>query len=56
MATRRRLIQSAGYAGLGLGFAGFTNRAIAQDVKKISIKVGILHSLTGTMAISEKVL
>lgn len=54
MVTRRRLIQSVGYAGLGLGFTGFTNRAIAQNVKKISIKVGILHSLSGTMAISEK--
>ena len=36
---------------LGLGFSGF---AIAQS--KDTIKVGILHSLSGTMAISETVL
>ncbi|MBP2294802.1 urea transport system substrate-binding protein [Azospirillum rugosum] len=40
-------------AGLALGFAaGFAGPASAQD----TIKVGILHSLSGTMAISETTL
>jgi urea transport system substrate-binding protein len=47
--TRRRLLAAA--AGLGLSFVGGLP-AMAQD----TIKVGILHSLSGTMAISETTL
>src|SRR5438067_6071341 len=46
--TRRWLIAAAGFA---LG-AGLTGMAQAQE----TIKVGILHSLSGTMAISETTL
>jgi len=46
--TRRWLLAAA---GLALG-AGFTGPAQAQE----TIKVGILHSLSGTMAISETTL
>src|SRR5216110_1860306 len=48
-ASRRRWL--AATAGLVLGLAAFTN-AFAQE----TIKVGVLHSLSGTMAISETVL
>ena len=44
-------------ASIALGFglaAGVTGSAMAQS--KDTIKVGILHSLSGTMAISETVL
>src|SRR6187455_3668821 len=47
--SRRRWL--AATAGLVLGLAGFTN-AQAQE----TIKVGVLHSLSGTMAISETTL
>src|SRR6186713_3116680 len=47
--SRRRWL--AATAGLVLGLAGFTN-AKAQE----TIKVGVLHSLSGTMAISETTL
>jgi urea transport system substrate-binding protein len=46
---RRRMLATA--AGLALGLA-FGNAAHAQD----TIKVGVLHSLSGTMAISETTL
>src|ERR1700744_342077 len=48
--TRRRWL--AAVAGLVLGLGGFSNAQAADD----TIKVGILHSLSGTMAISETTL
>src|SRR5437667_11352982 len=48
--TRRRWL--AATAGLVLGLASFTGTKAADD----TIKVGILHSLSGTMAISETTL
>src|SRR3978361_354520 len=48
--SRRRWL--AGRAGLVLGFATFTSAKAADD----TIKVGVLHSLSGTMAISETTL
>src|SRR5229473_2215846 len=49
--TRRRWL--AATAGLVLGLATFTTTARAADD---TIKVGVLHSLSGTMAISETTL
>jgi len=48
--SRRRWL--AATAGLILGLAGFTTARAADD----TIKVGVLHSLSGTMAISETTL
>src|SRR6202521_1500140 len=48
--SRRRWL--AATAGLVLGLAGFTSAKAAED----TIKVGVLHSLSGTMAISETTL
>src|ERR1700726_3305944 len=48
--SRRRWL--AATAGLILGFARFTSAKAADD----TIKVGVLHSLSGTMAISETTL
>src|SRR6202521_384104 len=48
--SRRRWL--AATAGLVLGLAGFTSAKAADD----TIKVGVLHSLSGTMAISETTL
>src|SRR6478736_831987 len=48
--SRRRLL--AATAGLVLGLAAFTSAKAADD----TIKVGVLHSLSGTMAISETTL
>src|ERR1700726_1164816 len=48
--SRRRWL--AAVAGLVLGLAGFTSAKAADD----TIKVGVLHSLSGTMAISETTL
>src|SRR3978361_745762 len=48
--SRRRWL--AATAGLVLGLASFTNAKAADD----TIKVGVLHSLSGTMAISETTL
>ena len=48
--SRRRWL--AATAGLVLGLAAFTNAKAADD----TIKVGVLHSLSGTMAISETTL
>src|SRR5438309_1580875 len=48
--SRRRLM--AATAGLVLGLATFTTAKAADD----TIKVGVLHSLSGTMAISETTL
>src|SRR3978361_884930 len=45
--SRRRWL--AATAGLVLGLAGFTGAKAADD----TLKVGVLHSLSGTMAISE---
>src|SRR3954468_21874179 len=48
--SRRRWLAAS--AGLVLGLAAFTNAKAADD----TIKVGVLHSLSGTMAISETTL
>jgi len=48
--SRRRWL--AATAGLVLGLAGFSTAKAADD----TIKVGVLHSLSGTMAISETTL
>src|ERR1035438_5702388 len=48
--SRRRWL--AATAGLVLGLAAFTSAKAADD----TIKVGVLHSLSGTMAISETTL
>ncbi len=48
--SRRRWLAAA--AGLVLGLATFSTARAADD----TIKIGILHSLSGTMAISEKTL
>src|ERR1700686_3446700 len=48
--SRRRWL--AATAGLVLGLAGFTSAKAADD----TIKIGVLHSLSGTMAISETTL
>src|ERR1700727_1622588 len=49
LSRRRRL---AATAGLVLGLSAFSNAKAADD----TIKVGVLHSLSGTMAISETTL
>src|SRR6202140_1259766 len=51
MSRRRWLAATAGLV-LGLGLASFTSAKAADD----TIKVGVLHSLSGTMAISETTL
>src|SRR5436853_2246535 len=48
--SRRRWLAAA--AGVVLGLAGFNSARAADD----TIKVGVLHSLSGTMAISETTL
>ena len=48
--SRRRWLAAA--AGVVLGLAGFSSARAADD----TIKVGVLHSLSGTMAISETTL
>jgi urea transport system substrate-binding protein len=55
--NRRRFLQAAGYSSLGMGLSGLAqaSRLLALTPKiPPSIKVGILNSLTGTMAISER--
>jgi urea transport system substrate-binding protein len=52
MATPSRRQWLAAAAGLTLGLAGLSNAKAADD----TIKVGVLHSLSGTMAISETTL
>src|SRR5262252_7468730 len=49
--SRRRWLAAA-VAGLMLGLASFGSARAADD----TIKIGILHSLSGTMAISETTL
>jgi urea transport system substrate-binding protein len=46
--SRRQFLLAAGAAGIGAGMARFNFRSPGN-----TIKVGILHSLSGTMAISE---
>src|SRR6201998_3073853 len=48
--SRRRWLAAA--AGIVFGLAGFSTAKAADD----TIKVGVLHSLSGTMAISETTL
>jgi urea transport system substrate-binding protein len=54
MTQRRKFIQKCGLIAGSLLFAGSMNFALAAE--KEPIKLGILHSLSGTMAISETVL
>jgi urea transport system substrate-binding protein len=49
---KRRILLKAASAAVALGFAGIGLQAYAAE----TIKVGILHSLSGTMAISETAL
>lgn len=49
---KRRIVLKAASAAVALGFAGIGLQAYAAE----TIKVGILHSLSGTMAISETAL
>src|SRR5277367_351491 len=51
-ATLSRRQWLAATAGLALGLSAFSNAKAADD----TIKVGVLHSLSGTMAISETTL
>jgi urea transport system substrate-binding protein len=51
-ATRRTFTHALGAVALGVTALGFSLQAQAAD----TIKVGVLHSLSGTMAISETVL
>ena len=50
--TRRSAVQSLSAVALGVAGLAFSSMAVAAD----TIKVGVLHSLSGTMAISETVL
>ena len=50
--TRRQAGKTLTAVALGLAALGYSSLASAQD----TIKVGVLHSLSGTMAISETVL
>ena len=50
--TRRSFAKTLSAVGLAVGTLGLGGNALAAD----TIKVGILHSLSGTMAISETVL
>ena len=50
--SRRTFTHALGAVALGVSALGFTLQAQAAD----TIKVGVLHSLSGTMAISETVL
>ena len=54
MATRRTLLQGAALAALAM--AAGANRPAAAQASTDPVKVGILHSLSGTMAISETTL
>ena len=47
--TRRTVLKATALAAMTLASAGWMSQALAAD----TIKVGILHSLSGTMAISE---
>jgi urea transport system substrate-binding protein len=49
---QRRIFVKKIAAGVALAMAGFAGQVLAAD----TIKVGVLHSLSGTMAISETVL
>jgi urea transport system substrate-binding protein len=50
--SRREFLRSSAVAGAGIA-AGFGIPGILSAQSKESIKVGVLHSLSGTMAISE---
>lgn len=50
---KRRAVLNTLAAGSLLAMGGLAPQAWAQNKKKTPIKVGILHSLSGTMAISE---
>ena len=50
--SRRSAVQSLSAVALGVAGLAFSTMAQAAD----TIKVGVLHSLSGTMAISETVL
>jgi urea transport system substrate-binding protein len=55
MTNRREFLKLAGLASAGFGMTGLTPKPTPSPVVERSpIKVGILHSLSGTMAISEK--
>lgn len=53
--TRRDFLKHTATAGIGLA-AGLSFPAVLRAQEKGPIKVGVLHSLSGTMAISETVL
>ena len=55
MASRRTLLQGAALAALTMA-AGIRTRPAAAQTSTEPVKIGILHSLSGTMAISETTL
>ena len=56
MQTRRTLLRSASFAALAAATSSLTTGLPARAQSSAPVKIGILHSLSGTMAISETTL